>query len=336
LSARAIAVALALAVLVTACSDDDEPSRPALVVARPSSGCAAPTLAPGEAEVSITSQGAARTYFRNVPPAVRTGTPLPLVVDLHGYAEGAAIHTKVSELGSFGDEHGFVTVTPNGLGAPVRWNSELEGDDATFIGELLDEVETTLCIDEARVFVTGLSDGAIMTSTIACVMADRVAAIAPVAGVRYPEACRPSRPVSVLAIHGTEDQFIRYDGGLGEAGLDLPAPDGSGRKLRDIVDPDSIPLNPIPKMAAAWARRDGCDAKPATVKIASDVHRIDYECPAGVDVQLYRVDGGGHTWPGSAFLAAVENIVGKTTTSISANEVMWRFFRRHPLPAPKG
>ena len=331
---RAVAALMTVAALLAACSDDKEtePSKPTAVAARPSTGCDAPALDPGETEVTITSRGTDRMYFRRVPPAVVRSKPLPLVVDLHGYSEGAAIHTKLTALGPFGDEHGFVTVTPNGLGTPVRWDTEFDSDDVKFMGDLLDDVESTMCIDEARVFVAGLSNGALMASTIGCVFADRVAAIAPVAGVRNPEGCKPSRRLPVLAVHGTEDQFIRYDGGLGEKGLDLPAPDGSGRKLRDVVEPGSIPVAPIPETVAAWAKRDGCDPKPATVKVTADVDRIDYDCPAGVDVQLYRVNGGGHSWPGSALMTAVEGIVGKTTKSISANEIMWRFFQRHPLP----
>ena len=328
-----IAAVLVVAALMTACSDDDETANPAAATPRPSSGCEAPAVDAGETEVTLTSRGTTRSYFRHVPPDVVKGEPLPVVVDLHGYSEPPDIHVKITGLGTYGDEHGFVTLTPRGTGNPIRWLTEFDSDDVAFIGDLLDDVERAMCIDKARVFVTGLSNGALMASTIGCVYADRVAAIAPVAGARYPEGCKPSRPVPVLAIHGTDDKFVGYDGALGEAGLDLPAPDGSGRKLRDVVEPGSIPRKPIPEMVDAWARRDTCDPKPATVKVASDVDRIDYDCPAGVDVQLYRVNGGGHTWPGSALLAAVESIVGRTTTSISSNEVIWRFFRRHPLPA---
>lgn len=322
---------MTVATLLAGCSDDNESSEPEAVAARPSTGCNAPAVEPGKTEVTITSRATSRSYFRHVPPAVSEDRPLPVVVDLHGYSEPPDIHTKLTALGPYGDEHGFVTVTPRGGGSPIRWETQFESDDVAFIGDLLDDVEAALCIDEARVFVTGLSNGALMTSTLACVLAERVAAIAPVAGVRNPSGCKPSRRVPVLAIHGTDDQFIRYDGGLGESGLDLPAPDGSGRKIRELIDRDSVTLTPVPQVIAAWARRNGCDPKPATVKVTADVDRISYDCPVGVDVQLYRVNGGGHSWPGSPFAAALSSIVGKTTTSISANDVMWRFFQRHPL-----
>lgn len=59
--------------------------------------------------------------------------------------------------------------------------------------------------------------------------------------------------------------------------------------------------------------------------------RVSYSCPQGADVELYRIEGGGHSWPGSDFSARVESYVGPTTFSIDANEVMWSFFQDHPL-----
>jgi polyhydroxybutyrate depolymerase len=209
------------------------------------------------------------------------------------------------------------------------WDTTLGGPDLAFIGALLDTVETSVCIDEARVFVAGLSNGAMMTSAIACELADRVAAVAPVAGLSAFDGCHPSRPVPIIAFHGTADGFVAYDGGYGASVAQLPAPDGSGRTLGDLgvlagAGPPSIPAN-----LATWAALDGCtDATPSETAVTGDVALIAYAtCP----VELYRVAGGGHAWPGSAFSAAVANIVGPTTMSISADELMWAFFQAHPL-----
>jgi polyhydroxybutyrate depolymerase len=169
-----------------------------------------------------------------------------------------------------------------------------------------------------------------MTSAVACAYADRVAAVAPVAGVRRPDGCDPARPVPLLAFHGTEDPFVAYDGGLGPAALRLPAPDGSGRTLGELgLEEGGEPS--VPEVVAAWATGDGCEDEPATEEVADDVDRISYPCPAGIGVELYRVEGGGHTWPGSEFSRAIESVVGHTTFSISADEVMWAFFEDHPL-----
>lgn len=303
------------------------------VAARPSKGCSGntTTVAPGEERITTTASGEERSYFRHVPPAHDGTTPIPLVVDFHGYGEGAQVHVRMSELGAFGDEQGFATVTPQSPGAVARWDTQLGSADVDAVGDLLDEVEAVLCIDTARVFVTGLSNGATMTSAVACAYADRVAAVAPVAGIQNPKGCDPDRPVPIVAFHGTDDPYIGFDGTLGDAALALPAPDGSGRTLRDLGVGKDVLGPSIPEVVEAWAKRNGCRTKPRERSVADDVTLVTFPCKAAREVELYRVEGGGHSWPGSEFSRAIEAVVGYTTFSISANEIMWEFFQAHPL-----
>jgi polyhydroxybutyrate depolymerase len=300
-----------------------------------SPGCDAATpVAPGDQRITTTSGGIERWYFRHVPPAHDGEQPAPVVVDLHGYLEGAEVHKAHSDLGTYGDVQGFVTITPHGTGDPVRWTATIDSADMAFIGDLLDEIEATLCIDQRRIFVTGLSNGAFMTSAIACAYGDRIAAAAPVAGISEIDDCEPDRAVPVVAFHGTDDGFVTFDGGLGEDAANLPAPDGSGRTLGDLSVAEEVVDGPsVPEITAAWADRNECARKPKRRAVADDVTRIRYRCPDRADVVLYRVEGGGHSWPGSEFSRSIESVTGATTFSISANEVMWEFFRRHPLPS---
>jgi polyhydroxybutyrate depolymerase len=341
---------VAVAVAVSACSGDDAagprpdatakprpaPARSAASVApEPSSGCrgGAAGLAAGEERATVTSGGVERWYLRHVPAAHDGTRPLPLVVDLHGYTEGAIVHARHSDLGAFGDRHGFVTITPQGLGAFARWETAPGSADVKFIDELLDRVEQTVCVDTARVFVTGLSNGAMMTSVVACDLATRVAAVAPVAGITDVDGCKPARPVPIVTFHGTADPFVAYDGGLGAAAAKLPAPDGSGRTLGDLGARDRPKGPSVPEVLQSWARRNGCKGEASEKRLAPDVAELSYACPRGAEAELYRVDGGGHSWPGSAFSKQIESVVGPTTDSISANEVMWAFFQAHPLPS---
>jgi polyhydroxybutyrate depolymerase len=283
----------------------------------------------------MTSGGVQRTYIRHVPPAYQRGEPIPLVLDLHGNAEEALVHVGNSKLGPYGDERGFVTITPQGQasGLDSHWDTAFEGQidsvDIRFIGDLLDEAERTLCIDERRVFATGYSNGAFLASAIACAYPDRVGAVAAIAGVRDNRGCQPSRAVPMVAFHGTADEFVAFGGGLGPAALALP-PDSSGRTVGEKTGFDEE--RPIPTVVAAWAERNRCADQPAERKLASDVTLLRYECPRNADVDFYRVEGGGHTWPGSEFTKQLESLLGPTTFSISANEIMWGFFEAHPRP----
>jgi polyhydroxybutyrate depolymerase len=308
--------------------------RAATATAKPSAGCnTADGVAPGAQRVDTTSGGTPRYYMRRVPPAYDGKRPFPLVIDLHGYLEGVDIHEANSRLGAFGEAHGFVTITPQGSGSVAPgWEIEFDSPDVRFIGDLLDEAGRTLCIDDRRVFVTGFSGGAFLTSAVACVYADRIAAIAPVAALRNPAGCRPARPVPVVTFAGTGDEFVAYTGGLGPRAQAAPAMDGTGRMLSETSGGKEVARSAsMPKITAAWAKRNRCAAKPKETGVAPDVTLVRYRCPKHADVELYRIDGGGHTWPGSAFSRQIEVVVGPTTFSIDANEVMWRFFQAHPL-----
>ncbi|MGZ6925909.1 MAG: alpha/beta hydrolase family esterase [Acidimicrobiia bacterium] len=338
-----IGVALALVGCSSSGSDAKSAAKGATAAASPgsvrpkgSAGCGSNSVASGHAKETLDSGGVTRTYWRDVPPEHNGPRPVPLVLDLHGYSEGADVHLQMSGLARYGTQHGFATLTPQGLGAVPRWDTTLGSADLKFVGALLDTAEKDLCIDVNREYATGLSNGAFLTSAIACEYSDRIAAVAPVAGARNLPGCKPTRPVPVVAFHGTADGYVSYTGGLGEKALDLPAPDGSGKTLRETATGDQLKQaasesQSIPEIMTAWAKRNGCGKGDTEKPIAADVTKLSWNCPRAAAVELYRVTGGGHAWPGSSFSAAVESFVGHTTMSIDADEIMWRFFVAHPL-----
>jgi polyhydroxybutyrate depolymerase len=298
-----------------------------------SKGCSIdrpPPVAGEHVDTELTSAGLKRTYKRYYPKTTK-GSALPLVVDLHGYSEGNAVHTAMSNLGALADTEGFLLVTPSGTGAIPFWNAVPSPDlvdDVQFISAVIDDASATFCVDPARVFVTGLSNGAFMTSLIACKLADKVAAVAPVAGVRFPDGCAPSRPVPMIAFHGTADKFVSYDGTPGEAAANLPLNDETKKAFEHLT------FLPIPETVGKWATAEGCGAKPTEEPVTASVKLIRYDgCKAGSVVELYVVDGGGHAWPGSDFSKSIERVVGPTTSEIDANALMWAFFQQHPMPA---
>ena len=161
-----------------------------------------------------------------------------------------------------------VLVDPESLGA----------DDVAFLGTLLDSLSTSLCVDPARVYSTGLSNGAGMSTTLACELGDRIAAIAPVSGVNLSGACPGDDPMSVLAIHGTGDTIVDYEGGE-LMGFELGNPSVAGRM-------------------AAWAEHDGCDPEPTTTTPSPAVTVTTWTgCADGTDVELWTLDGWIHAWP---------------------------------------
>ena len=182
-------------------------------------------LGPGLHTVVVHSGGAERPMAVLVPLGAREGKPLALVFDLHGSGSNGEQQALSSGLRDLADREDFVVAHPDGAvtapGHPEQhfWNIPgvpLIGgaavppgtaDDVQFISDAIDAVAAATCVDARRVYVTGMSGGARMTSLLACRLAQRIAAVAPVAGLRAgppgtgadaapaPEGCQPSRPV---------------------------------------------------------------------------------------------------------------------------------------------
>ncbi|MFC8529688.1 alpha/beta hydrolase family esterase [Nocardia sp. NPDC057227] len=287
----------------------------------PSAGCASKT--PLEQRATVEFQGSAKSgQYRRIVPAA-ADRPLPVVLALHGLLENIDIAELGSGMGEYGLRQGFVTVTPQlDRLAPSQWEFGPGSADITWLGEVLTHVESTVCADLGRIYVTGLSMGGFATSSAGCRFADRIAAIAPVAGLRDFSWCRPARPVPVIAFHGTDDPIVPYTGtaGTGSATGD----ENSG------ASPGAVTA-----AAQSWANRNGCTGGAQRTTIAADVVLDRYACPPGADVQLYSILGGGHIWPGSRSPLYPAFIVGANTTSIDATVLIWDFFRAHPGPAAR-
>ena len=263
---------------------------------------------------SLESDGVQRSYRLYVPAAYDASSPVPLVLNFHGFGSHALEQERYSGYPALADREGFILVTPDGTNSPRRWYiyGEREPgyvDDTAFVERLIDSIAARYCVDPARIYATGISNGGGMTSQLGCRLNDRIAAIAPVAGSPYSELlCRDEGPMPIVAFHGTDDELVPFEGGPG------------GRL--------GLPINAVRDNMLGWAEHNGCNLTLQTHRIAADVVLESYAgCIGGADVHLYVIEGGGHTWPGSSRDIAT---LGSTTQSISASAVAWRFFAEHP------
>lgn len=265
---------------------------------------------------------------------------MPVVVDLHGMAQTTLAREAQTKMSDLGEAEGFVTVVPQGLGDLPFLDIRPDGDDAAFIDELLDSLEAGLCIDPSRVYVTGYSGGAILANVVSCIDADRFAAAAPVAGVAPIADCHPTRAVPVRAFQGSDDRLWRFDGDFpavrdtltsvfGETTVNYVEP-GMREVLGDEVITDGGPGTV--DVMTTWAERNGCSATYTESSVTDHVRLYAWDsCPHDGATELYVIDGGGHTWPGSESDAALEAILGPTTLEVDATEQIWDFFQQHSL-----
>ncbi len=287
---------------------------------------AADHLAAGDHRRELTVDQRERNYLVHVPKLKRPATGWPVVLIFHGGAGNANTMVRFTGLSEKADEAGFLAVYPNGTGRNDRvltfnggnccghaMNEQV--DDVKFTGALLDDLEAVVKVDKRRVFATGMSNGAIMCYLLASEMADRIAAIAPVAGPMGTAGCSPSRPVPVCHFHGTDDAFAPFKGGRGS---------------RSISRTD---FYSVEHSIQSWVKANGCRTRPETASLLrrfNDGTRVTQTTYSGgkqaAEVILYTIEGMGHTWPGG------ENrlrFLGPPTKNISANDVMWKFFERH-------
>ena len=266
----------------------------------------------------ITSSGETRRYLLHVPKNLHPSQPVPLVITIHGFAQWPANHMNVSQWNPIADREGFIVVYPSGTGFPKRWQAfpQEPGDsskDVIFIEDLIDSLSAQYNIDPARIYVNGFSNGGGMTFLLGCELADRIAATGTVAGafVLPFEECAPSRPMPLIAFHGTADPIVPFLGGPSES-FDIPFPD-------------------IPQWMNARAELNGCDTTPQTLPATAAVSGVRYaDCMDDAEVVFYTVAGGGHTWPGGNPLP--KWIAGYTNMDINASETMWEFFEQYTLP----
>ena len=264
-----------------------------------------------------------------VPPA----TPgddglLPAVLDWHGLGSDGGQQALLTGYDDLAAREGFVAVHPTGprgLGGQRSWElAQLDvpdRDDIEFAGALIDRLVAEFCVDPGRVYSTGMSNGGFFTSRLVCELAGRIAAAVSVAGVTHPDDCEPSRPVPFLAFHGTADRIVPYAGGTSALALGPTTPEVEA--FFDQVMPDEF---------AEFAADFGCDGVPVASTIGDEVTRFDYvECDGDVPLAFHEIEGGGHTWPGSALGPVLTGALGRTTTDVDATADGWEFMSRFDL-----
>jgi len=274
--------------------------------------------------------GIHRTYILHVPRTGLKDLRLPLIIVLHGGGGTGKgmLSLTFSEFDSLADRDTAVVVYPDGVNRSWRDGrankEDLEVDDVGFIAALIDSLERTLNVDPRRVYVTGISNGAMMTYRLACDMSERFAAVAPVDGAipeEIAEGCSPEAPLSLLAINNTEDPLVHWEGG------DVTGPFGM-RKLGKVLS--------VKQSVETWVARNGCSTTPVVSeepdRDPDDRTRIQKEMygggKEGTEVILYAVKGGGHTWPGGLQYAPA-SIIGRTSKDMNACQVIWDFFKTH-------
>jgi polyhydroxybutyrate depolymerase len=253
----------------------------------------------GDATITITSGGMERSYRLHVP-AGHANELMPLVLNFHGSGGTPENQVATSGFDAIADREGFAVAYPAGIFensvSQRSWNANAEEgvDDVQFALNVIEDVGAKLRIDGARIYATGFSGGARMSSRLACALSDILAAAAPVAGLQYPDDCVPPDPVSIVAFHGRADAVNQYE-----------------------VTAESRPYWSMGVETAAekWRRALSCPAGAMDGGFREEpglTVRVWPPCAEGAALMLYINETDGHVWPAGA------------------SERIWEFFEAHP------
>ena len=277
----------------------------------PSGGCgnvAADAPPTGTSNLEIESSGHLRRAVLRVPEG---DGPHPVLVSLHPFTSTPEAWDDYSGLADTALARGYVVASPLGSNPGPRWavpgGLETGADDITFIAELLDHIEDTLCVDRNAEFAAGYSAGAAMAQALSCTMPWRFAAVAGSGGTNLTSTCGDSPPTDVFVIHGSADPIAPLSGS-------------------QVVFAPPLGLA-VSEVVATNATRAGCDPTPVESAPFEKVAAADYTgCRNGTRVRYWEMAGGGHTWAGSDASAFSAVIVGPTPQEFSATEVVLDFF----------
>jgi polyhydroxybutyrate depolymerase len=278
-----------------------------------------PDRGPGTSDHVLVHDGVSRAYRVHVPPVLPIGSPL--VIQLHGGGGNGVGLNRLTRFFELADRARFAVASPSGLNR--HWNDgrDVKGtiDDVGFVAALIDCLAGWLPIDRRQVYAVGISNGAMMTARLATELPDRIAAFAQVAGTVAADApawWHPDRPVPVLQIHGTADPLLPYAGGA--------------VAIRRRRGPDPGVVLGVDRWAELVCHHNGAGG-PEVHTMAPDVKIRRWRGPTrSSDVEFWRVDGGGHTWPGG-FQYMPVGMIGPTSRTFDATAAIWEFLSAHAL-----
>ncbi len=269
---------------------------------------------------SFISGGISRNYEFYVPAIYNSNQAVPLVIGFHGLSSSGAQFAQYRDFRPIADTANFIFAYPDGssmLGVKF-WNYDnvlgSTVDDVTFIEALIDTIASHYQIDHNRIYLAGMSNGSFMAYKMAC-ETNRFAAIGCVTGSMSPNMhnhCNPLKPTPVIHIHGTDDSTNPYNGTSSMVGIE--------------------------NLVEAWANLNACEMTPQTIVVPdinnSDqshaIHYIYHNSTKPNAVEHFKIENGGHSWPGSPMPGSSET----TCLDFDATLELWRFFNSHVRTFP--
>ncbi|KAK9420196.1 putative Alpha/Beta hydrolase protein [Seiridium unicorne] len=272
-----------------------------------------------------------RSYLISIPANYSSQTLSPLILSFHGVFQSAEVQLELDQFSNAKVNEQYIVVYPNALDGQWQVSPESDSDDVGFVSSILEEVESSLCIDLSRIYATGMSQGGGMTGYLACnqTISSRFAAFAPVSGAFYVQdtnhcdtetiaiPCSPGRAkVPILEFHGGSDDVIPYNGDPSKRGACLPA---------------------IPHWVQAMVELNNLGSSNASTSLTSSATLYQFggdEATPGLVSHVYDGISIGPVWPATEKFA--RTIGGNSSASFNATPMILDFFSKYSLHSDNG
>jgi polyhydroxybutyrate depolymerase len=264
--------------------------------------------------------GRNRFYKIHLPTGYSFQKYYPLVFVFHGGLGNPDIIAKQTKFSEKADKEGFIVVYPYGTGSfnkkLLTWNTwdccgyadKNDINDVDFIDAVLKRIKSEYLIDEKKIFATGLSNGGMMCYLLACELSEHFAAIAPVAASMFDTvSCNPETEISIIAFNSINDENIPYNG--------VSEEDTSAR----------MKTLPVEKVIDMWAKNFNCVH--IRTSDSSLFQKVNYINEKGVEITLFKMFSGGHSWPGGE---KIRKFADNPVKNVSATDIIWEFFKSNP------
>ncbi len=283
--------------------------------------------------------GVQRAYWVHLPSTYTPGRPLPVVMAFHGLGMNSTMMYGLTGFTGTADRKNFIVVFPDSANGRFQDGLAQGPDDVSFVRAMLDKLQRTVSVDNKRVYACGISNGGYFTQLLALSMPEKIAACGVVASTLTAgaqAAATGGRGVPIVFFEGVDDPLLPWGDGrskelgkLGEA-LGISALGSIDSPLAKMGG-----LRTVPETIGFWTGNNHAPATPQVTampdRVPGDGTRVEmHNYGSGANqVLLYRIEGGGHTWPGALNIKAVSGISGNISQDIDATELLWDFFSRH-------
>jgi polyhydroxybutyrate depolymerase len=275
---------------------------------------------------SLNHQGYQREYILHLPAGWNHKEQISLLICLHGGGGNAEQMQKFSGFNTLADQRIFIVVYPNGWKG--HWNDQRGGctdeahnlniDDVGFISALIDTLKIKHPIN--KVYVTGISNGGMMSYKLGSTIGNKLSGIAPIA------ACMPENlykaspatlPMKVLIMNGTADPLVPYNGGEVKVGKYTRGRVASTEQSKQY-----------------WLKINQCDSTKHTHYNFADKDKTDdctayseeySSCGSEQKITVITIINGGHNIPGNKQYLP-KSMIGNTCNDFNGEEMITEFF----------